>query len=213
MITALLVDDHMIARAGLKCILRSIPTIKVVGEASGGLEAVELVKQLNPQIVFMDIQMPGIDGLETTRRILSFNKTVKVIMLSVLTEDPYPSRLLETGAVSYLGKGCSTEELMYAVSNVLSDKRYIPKAMAQQIALKNIKKDYYTIFDTLSLREFQVAQLLMKGMEVKAIAKLFFLNIRTVVAYRHQVLEKLNCTNDVQLLLLAKKLGLTPFYR
>lgn len=205
MITVLIVDNHEIARIGIKYTLLSISKVKVVGEAARGLDALRLAKELKPQIVFMDIQMPGIDGLETTRKMMLGNPSVKIIILSAIKDDPYPTRLLEAGAMGYLTKGCPADEIIKALRTVSSGKRYITPAIAQQLALKHVSDEYNSAFDTLSLRELQIALLIIEGKGIQDIANTFFISPKTIMSYRHQIFKKLNITNEVQLVLLANQ--------
>jgi len=204
-ITVLIIDDHEIARAGIKYILLSVPKIKVVGEAARGLDALRLAKELKPDIVFMDIQMPGMDGLETTRKMVLANPAIKIIVLSAVQEDPYPARLLEAGVMGYLTKGCATDEIIKAIRAVTTGKRYVTPAIAQQLALKHVGTEHHTIFDTLSIRELQIALLIIEGKNLREIADIFFISPKTIMAYRHQIFTKLNVANEVQLVLLANQ--------
>lgn len=207
MTTVLLVDDHEIARVGVKYMLQSIAKVNVIGETGRGLEAVRLAKELNPDVVILDVHMPGMDGLEVTRKILLCNPAIRIIILSAFKEDPYPARLLEAGASAYLTKGCPPEEIAKAIRSVLSGKRYISPTIAHQLALKNTQQEETASFDILSLRELQIALMLIEGKEIKYISDTFYISPKTVMAYRHQIFKKLQVTNDVQLVLLAKKLG------
>lgn len=205
MITVLIVDNHEIARIGIKYTLLSMSKVKVVAEAARGLDALRLAKELKPQVVFMDIQMPGIDGLETTRKMILANPSIKIIILSAIKDEPYPTRLLEAGAMGYLTKGCPADEIIKALRTVTSGKRYITPTIAQQLALKHVSDEYNTVFDTLSLRELQIALLIIEGREIQDIANTFFISPKTIMAYRHQIFKKLNITNEVQLVLLANQ--------
>lgn len=205
MITVLIVDDHQIARIGIKNALSSVAKAKIVGEAARGSDALRLAKELKPEIVFMDIHMPGIDGLETTRKMVLANPGIKIIVLSAIKDDPYPTRLLEAGAMGYLTKGCFADEIIKALRTVASGKRYITATIAQQLALKQVSNEHNSAFDKLSLRELQIALLIIQGKNIQDIANIFFISPKTVMAYRHRLFEKLNVANEVQLVLSANR--------
>lgn len=205
MITVLIVDDHEIARAGIKSSLEAIPNLKVVGETSNGLDALQLAKELNPNVVLMDICMSGIDGLETTRKMIISNPLIKIIVITLLIDDPYPSRLLEAGAMGYLTKGCAAHELIKAIHAVMLGKRYVAPSIAQQLALKHVSHDDKSVFDALTLREMQLVLLLIEGKDIKYVSDIFFVSPKTLMTYRNQIFKKLNIKNEVQLILLAKK--------
>src|SRR5579862_3724565 len=136
MIKVLLVDDHDLVRIGIKRLLQDVTGLKVVGEASTGEEAVRLAKELIPEVVLMDLQMPGIGGLEATRKMIRHNPDIKILALTVCDDEPYPSRLLQAGAAGYITKGCDAEEMLKAIRLVYAGDRYISPDIAQQLALK-----------------------------------------------------------------------------
>ncbi|MCD6039649.1 MAG: uvrY [Gammaproteobacteria bacterium] len=199
--TAVLVDNP-IARMGLKSILESIPKIKVIGEATRALEAFSLVKTLKPQLVFMDVQLSNIDNIEIIKKIALFNQSIKIIIISTAT---HPSRLIEAGAFSYISKNSSADNITHALRIIATGKNYLMPVVERQ---KGKRNNHSLTFDALSLREFQIAQMLIQGQSVQSIAKLFFIDITTIIGYRHQILKKLRCHNDVQLVLLANKWNL-----
>ncbi len=205
MITVLIVDDHEITRAGIKTSIQVIPHLKVIGEAANGLDALQLAKELNPQVVLMDINMPGIDGLETTRKMMMLNPSLKIIVMTTRIDDPYPSRLLEAGAMGYLTKGCAVNELNKAIHAVMLGKRYLAPTIAQQLAIKHVSKNEKSIFDALTLREMQLVLLLIEGRDIKYVSDIFFVSPKTLMTYRNQIFKKLHVKNEVQLILLAKQ--------
>ncbi len=141
MIKVLVVDDHDLVRIGLVKLLAEQNGIEVVGDARDGEQAIILVKELKPDIVLMDIKMPGIGGLEATKRLLRQNPFVKIIIVSSCEEEPFPSRLLQAGASGFLGKGCHVEELLQAIVLAQSGQRYISPIVAQKMALKKIHRE------------------------------------------------------------------------
>lgn len=128
--TVVVVDDHDLIRVGICRLLTDVPDITVVGQASSGEEAISLVKDLSPDIVFMDIRMPGIGGLEATRRILARQPETKVIVVSAFNDEIYPATLLKAGACGYITKNADTEEIETAVETILAGKIYVSPQLA-----------------------------------------------------------------------------------
>jgi two-component system invasion response regulator UvrY len=212
-IKILLVDDHELVRIGIKRLLQDIPGIKVVGEASTGEEAVKIAKELIPNVVLMDVQMPGIGGLEATRKMVRHNPDIKVIALTVHGDEPYPSRLIQAGAVGYITKGCDAEEMMRAIRSVHSGQRYISGEIAQQLALKRFTKAEESPLDILSERELQIMLMITSGQKVQDISTKLCLSPKTVNSYRYRIFEKLSIDSDVELTLLAIRLGLVAGHK
>ena len=140
-ITVLLVDDHELVRAGIRSLLADVSGIKVIAEASTGEEAIKLAREKRPDVILMDIRMPGIGGLAATTKLLRFNPDVKIIALTVCGEEPFPSKLLQAGAAGYLTKGSDLSEMVQAIHSVYSGKRYISPGIAHQLALKHLSDD------------------------------------------------------------------------
>lgn len=207
-IKVLLVDDHELVRMGVKRLLQDILNIKVVGEASTGEEAVLLAKELLPDVVVMDLHMPGIGGLEATRKMIRHNPDIKILALTVYEDEPYPSRLLQAGASGYITKGCDPEEMIRAIRAIHSGQRYISPNIAQQIAIKRFTKGEDSLLDILSERELQIMLMITQGQKVQDIAKKLCLSPKTVNSYRYRIFEKLNIHSDVELTLMAMRLGM-----
>lgn len=208
MITVLLVDDHDLVRVGIRRLLSDIQGIKVVGEAKTGEEAVRIVRDLQPNVVLMDVKMPGIGGLEATRKLLRADPNVKVIALTVYGDEPFPSRLLQAGAAGYLTKGASLEEMVQAIRAVHAGQRYISPEVAQQLALKHLSDNEASPFESLSERELQVMIMITNGMKVQVISDKLYLSPKTVNSYRYRLFEKLGVNSDVELTHLAIRHGL-----
>lgn len=213
MIKVLLVDDHELVRIGIKRLLQDVTGIKVVGEAGTGEDAIRLVKDLNPDVILMDVQMPGIGGLEATRKMIRHNPDAKILALTVCDDEPYPSRLLQAGAAGYITKGCDPEEMIRAIRAVNSGQRYISSEIAQQLALKRFTKDEESPVDILSERELQIMLMITKGQKVQEISDALCLSPKTVNSYRYRIFEKLGIDSDVELTLLAIRLGLVEGHR
>lgn len=208
MIKVLLVDDHELVRLGVKRLLQDANGIKVVGEAKTGEEAIKLMKELLPDVVIMDVQMPGIGGLEATRKMIRYNPMVRILALTVCESEPYPSRLLQAGAAGYITKGCSADEMVKAVRLLYAGDRYISPEIAQQLALKRFSPEEKSPLDALSEREVQIMLMITQGQNVQQISDKLCLSPKTVNSYRYRIFEKLGIKSDVELTLLAVRLGI-----
>lgn len=208
MIKVLVVDDHDLVRMGITRMLADISGIKVVGEAATGEEALRLARELNPQVVLMDVKMPGIGGLEATRKLLRQDPDIRVVAVTVCDEEPFPSRLLKAGAAGYLTKGAALEEMVKAIRAVASGQRYISPEIAQQLALKGLEEEKASPFEVLSEREMQISMMIVNCQKVQEISDRLFLSPKTVNSYRYRIFEKLSIDSDVELTLLAVRHGL-----
>ncbi|EPI1331677.1 TPA: UvrY/SirA/GacA family response regulator transcription factor [Klebsiella pneumoniae] len=195
MINVLLVDDHELVRAGIRRILEDIKGIKVAGEACCGEDAVKWCRANSADVVLMDMNMPGIGGLEATRKIARSVAGTKVIMLTVHTENPLPAKVMQAGAAGYLSKGAAP--------------RYIASDIAQQMALSQIEPEKTeSPFASLSERELQIMLMITKGQKVNEISEQLNLSPKTVNSYRYRMFSKLNIHGDVELTHLAIRHGL-----
>lgn len=208
MINVLLVDDHDLVRVGIRRLLTDVKGIKVVGEAKSGEEAVRIARDLQPHVVLMDVKMPGIGGLEATRKLIRAHPDIKVIAVTVYGDEPFPSRLLQAGAAGYITKGSSLEEMVQAIRSVNSGQRYISPEVAQQLALKHLSDQEASPFDSLSERELQVMIMITNGQKVQEISDKLCLSPKTVNSYRYRLFEKLNVNSDVELTHLAMRHGM-----
>jgi two-component system, NarL family, invasion response regulator UvrY len=207
-INVLLVDDLDLVRTGIRKMLDDASGIKVVGEAKSGEDAVKMARKLKPQVVLMDVKMPGIGGFEATRKLVRMDPDIKVLILTICDNDLYPARLLQVGAAGYLTKGVSMEEMVQAIKTVFSGQRYISPEIASRLAFKHVTDKDDSPFESLSERELQVMLMITKGMKVQEIADSLCLSPKTVNSYRYRIFEKLTVKNDVELTLLAIKHGL-----
>lgn len=208
MIKVLLVDDHELVRTGIKRLLDDTSGIKVVGEAETGEEAFVEVKKHKPDVVLMDVNMPGIGGLEATRKLLQVDPSLKIIVVTIHAEEPFPTRLLEAGATGYLTKDCGINEIVNAIRSVCEGERYISADIAQEIALNVMPGSNQSPFQSLSQREMQVMLMVTQGQNVQAISDKLCLSPKTISTYRHRLFEKLNVENDVELTRLAIRHGM-----
>ncbi|SDA78983.1 two component transcriptional regulator, LuxR family [Pseudomonas sp. NFPP33] len=209
MIRVLVVDDHDLVRTGITRMLADIDGLQVVGEACTGEEALVKVRELKPDVVLMDVKMPGIGGLEATRKLMRSHPDIKVVAVTVCEEDPFPTRLLQAGAAGYLTKGAALDEMVQAIRLVFAGQRYIDPQIAQQLALKSFQpQNSGSPFDLLSEREIQIALMIANCHKVQNISDKLCLSPKTVNTYRYRIFEKLSITSDVELALLAVRHGM-----
>ena len=208
MITVMLVDDHDLVRSGIKRIIDDESGMKVVAEAHSGEQALKLAKQLQPNVVLMDLKMPGIGGYEATRKMLRFNPDAKILIVTVCTADLYPSKLLQAGAMGYLTKGATKEELIHAIRAVNSGQRYMSPDIANNLAIRHIDDKKRSPYEELSDREVQISIMVTTGVKVAEIADRLCLSPKTVNSYRYRIYEKLKIKTDVELTILAIRHGL-----
>ena len=205
MIKILVVDDHPLIRLGIRRLLDDVPDIEVSAEAENGDAALMLIKLHQPDIVLLDMKMPGIDGWEVARRLKKTNPKVNIIILSGIAIELFPVHILQLGAMGYLSKESSVDEIILAIRKVAQGERYIDTKIAQEIAINRLHTSEKTPFERLSEREMQVMLMLSKGQTVPSIAKNLFLSTKTVNGYRYRMFDKLGIKNDVELIYLAMK--------
>jgi two-component system, NarL family, invasion response regulator UvrY len=208
MINVMLVDDHDLVRSGIKHILDAVSGIRVVLEASTGEEAIKLARDNRVDVVLMDVKMPGIGGLEATRKLLRADPGLKVLVVTICSNEVFPARLLQVGAAGYLTKGASAEDMVKAIRSVYVGQRYISPDIARNLALKLVNDGQNTPLDELSEREMQVMLMITMGVRVPDIAEKLCLSPKTVNSYRYRIFEKLSVKNDVELTLFAIRQGL-----
>lgn len=206
---ALVVDDHELIRMGLCGLIESVPNITVVGECGSGEEALGAVRELEPDIVFMDIRMPGIGGLEATRRLMIARPGLKVIVITAMSDDIYPRQLLKAGAAGYITKSADQQEIQDALKTVMDDRVYVSPEIAQLIVVKGLSVGQeLSPLANLSQRELQIAQMITNGHRANDIAGVLNISPKTINTYKYRIFEKLGVSNDVELTLAAVKFGL-----
>jgi two-component system invasion response regulator UvrY len=203
----MVVDDHQLVRTGISRLLADAEGIEIVGQAGSGEDAIDMIKDVHPDVVLMDVQMPGIGGLEATRRSLRVDPDLKIIALTVYDDEPFPSRLMNAGAVGYLTKTANVEEMLKAIESVCDGQRYISSEIAQQLALKPFNHEAGSPFDTLSSREMQITLMVIGGLRVQEISDNLSLSPKTVNSYRYRIFDKLGVRNDVGLTKMSIKHG------
>jgi two-component system invasion response regulator UvrY len=204
MIKVLLVDDHEIVRSGVEALLNKAKDIKVVAVAKTGEDSVGAVARYQPDVVVMDINMPGIGGVEACRRILNDNPEVKIIALSVCNDGPIPLQLLRMGALGFISKGSPVEEMVTAIRRVMSGQRYLCAEVANNLAFIGLP-GHESPFSKLSQREAEVVSLILQGKTIKEMSEMLALSDKTINTYRYRLYEKLKVKNDVELTRLAIK--------
>ena len=210
-IKILLADDHKILRNGMRSMIEKEPDLEVVGEAENGITAVQMACDLNPDVVIMDIAMPGINGVDATREILSKAPEIKVLALSTYSEKQFIFTMLKAGALGYLVKDCAFEELVSAVRSVAENKIYIaPKVLNIVVKeyLNNKSQELPKDDVQLTPRERDVLRLITKGKNTKEIASELYVSVKTIETHRQNIMNKLGIHNVAELTLYAVQIGL-----
>ena len=206
-IRVMLVDDHAVVRMGFRMLLEGSDDIKVLGEAESGEDAVRQFAALKPDVIVMDISMPGIGGLEAIDRILAKDPNTRILALSAHEDVMHARRVLKAGAVGYLTKRSAAEELMRAIRVVHKGKTYLEPGIAQQMAVEQVSGQRNPV-DTLSEKEFKVFLSLARGQSVQEIADVMSLSPRTVGTHLYNIKQKLDASNSAELAIIAIRAGL-----
>ncbi|MCM2266303.1 MAG: response regulator transcription factor [Elusimicrobiales bacterium] len=207
----LICDDHKIFREGLRALLEKQPGVKVVGGARDGIEAVKLTKELSPDIVIMDISMPGLNGIEAARKLSKVKKSARVIALSMHNDRKYVTEIIKAGARAYLLKDSAFEELMDAIKAVSCGRFFLSAGITSIVLddyIKGPSRDPRSVFTLLSAREREVLQLLAEGLRTKEISQKLSLSVKTVETHRKKIMEKLGIASIAGLTRYAVKEGL-----
>jgi len=208
-VNVLLVDDHAVVREGYKRLLEKRGDISVIGEAATAADAYEQFCKLSPQVVVMDIALPGVSGIDAMRRMLARQPETRVLIFSMYEDPIFANRALRAGACGYVTKASAPNVLVEAVHVITRGKRYISADIAQKLALRNVAGDAEAN-DGLSAREFEVLRLLVQGLSVRDIAQSMGLNPKTIANHQSAIKQKLGADTAVQLLRIAESLGLDP---
>jgi DNA-binding NarL/FixJ family response regulator len=210
-IKVFIVDDHNIVREGLKTLMDRTSQIKIVGEAADGVNAVKLIKEAKPQVVIMDIGLPGLNGIEVTRKVLENNKQIKVIMLSMHTDKRFLMESFKAGAKGFILKECLFEELIQAIQTVAQGRTYLGPRIVDGVMRDYIShaENNASVFSLLSPKEREVLQMLAEGCNTKSIAAQLNISVKTVESRRMQLMEKLNLHSVAELTKYAIREGLT----
>jgi len=212
-IRLILVDDHKIVRTGLKSLLEDQPNLNVVGEAEDGHQAIRLASRLSPDLVIMDITMPGLNGIEATRRMVREVKGLGVIALSMHRDTHYLVDMLEAGAKGYLLKDCDFDELILAIRTVSKGGTYLSPAVSDTVAQGLLAKRQSRLPEKktqiLTSREREVVQMLSEGHSCREIADQLCISIKTVETHRQNIMQKLGLRSLASLTKFALREGLT----
>lgn len=207
-IKVLVVDDHDLVRMGIARMLDDDADIEVIAEADNGDVAVQLARTHRPDVVLLDVNMPNVGGVEATRRIKQIDDNIKVLAVSSLSAQPYPSMLLKAGVNGYITKGTPLDEMIRAIKKVHAGSKYFSHDVAEQLADAVLGEQSQSPFDALSEREKQVAIMVVNCQSVQEIADQLFVSVKTVNTYRYRIFEKLGINSDVKLTHLAIRHGL-----
>ncbi|MDN5674893.1 response regulator transcription factor [Pseudomonas putida] len=204
MYKALVVDDHPFIRATV-CILLRQARVEVVGQADNGIEAVRLARELLPELIILDIAMPGLDGLEVITRLKALQHPAKIVVLTSLLAEAYSLRCLQAGAAGYVAKTDDLGELSKAVSAVLSGYTYFPEVALSSVNCQDLRASEAQCIAGLTDRELMVLQHLARGLGNKAIGEAMLLSNKTISTYKTRLLEKLRLTSVVDLADFARR--------
>lgn len=209
-VRVVLADDHTLVRAGIRALLEKLPNVQVVGEANDGRGAVELVKKHLPDVVVMDLAMPGLNGLEATERITKESQKVRVLILSIHNNEEYVWRAFKAGAMGYLLKKAATAELEAAIGQVMQDEMYLsPDISVRPHEIKEAKMtEVKRPLQQLTTRQREILQLIAEGRNTKEIAFIVKVSTKTVEYHRTQLMDRLNIHDIPGLVRLALREGL-----
>ena len=208
-----LVDDHRMFREALRPLLAQTPGFEIAGEAGDGQQAIELCAQLAPDVVIMDVSMPGLNGIEATRRILAERPQTRVVVLSMHADRRFVAETLRAGAAAYVLKDAGFAELVRALQAVAEGRTYLSEPVRQLVVqeyVAGLQREDRSAFSLLSAREREVLQLVAEGVSTKEIGDRLSVSVKTVETHRRQIMEKLDLHSVAELTKYAIREGLTP---
>jgi two-component system response regulator NreC len=212
-VTILVADDHRLFRDGLRTLLGRERNVRVVAETTDGAETVAAVAELKPDVVLMDISMPGLNGIEAARRIAKESAAIRVIMLSMHSDRRFVTESLKAGAVGYLLKDCAFEEVLLAIKTVSAGGMYLSRELSESVIREYVaiaQSSPKSAFAILTAREREVLQLLAEGKSTKETAAGLHVSVKTVETHRKQIMDKLDIRSVAELTKYAVREGLTP---
>jgi DNA-binding NarL/FixJ family response regulator len=204
--TIVLVDDHAVVRAGVRRLLEQEPLFEVIGEAESGEKAYQIFGELKPDVMVMDLSMPGMGGLESIRRILMRYEKAKILVLSMHEDLSFANQALKLGAKGYLTKNTLADDLVKSIETVTQGDVFLSDEIAKKMAMQSISGNQDPVHD-LSAREFEIFRLLAEGLDIDAIASTLNISSKTVSNYQTMIKQKLNINTPIELIRYAIKVG------
>ena len=204
--TIVLVDDHAVVRAGVRRLLEQEPLFEVIGEAESGEKAYQIFGELKPDVVVMDLSMPGMGGLEAIRRTLMRYEKAKILVLSMHEDLSFANQALKLGAKGYLTKNTLADDLVKSIETVTQGDVFLSDEIAKKMAMQSISGNQDPV-DELSAREFEIFRLLAEGLDIDAIASTLNISSKTVSNYQTMIKQKLNINTPIELIRYAIKVG------
>ena len=212
-IRILVADDHVLIRAGVRSLLQSIADFQVVGEASDGMEAMELVSALRPDVLLTDIAMPNLNGLKVAEQVAEKYPDVRVIIVSMHTNEEFVAQAVKAGAAGYLLKDADGSELEFAIRAVTRGESYLTPAISKQVMasyMSLVNSSHQHIADPLTHRQQEILKLIAEGVSTKGIAKVLEISVKTVETHRSQIMQRLDIHDIPGLVRYAMRTGLVP---
>jgi len=213
MTTIVLADDHPVVQQGLRTLLEAEPDLRIVGQASDGLEAAQLTERLQPDVLVLDLMMPGLNGLEVTRQVSARSRKTRVLILSMYENEAYVLEALRNGAAGYVLKAACSSDLVHAVRTVAAGRRYLSPALSERAIEAYVQKTEAVpldLYETLTTREREVLHLAAEGFTNPEIADRLCISPRTVETHRANVMRKLGLENQTDLIRYAIRRGIIP---
>ncbi len=211
-IRVVLADDHALVRQGLRALLESRPRFTVIGEADNGRKAIQLVEDLQPDVIVMDIGMPGLNGLEATRQIIGQGSETKVVILSMYTDEIYVHQALRAGASAYVLKRAVYNELQLAIEAARRGEKYLSPGISGVVVEAYLRatpvSDRQKAYELLTSRQREVLQLVAEGRSRREIAEMLCISPKTVARHRENLMTRLNIQDEVELVKFALRIGL-----
>ncbi|CAM8434024.1 CitB Response regulator containing a CheY-like receiver domain and an HTH DNA-binding domain [Candidatus Methylopumilus universalis] len=204
--TIVLVDDHAVVRAGVRRLLEQEPLFEVIGEAESGEKAYQILAELKPDVMVMDLSMPGMGGLESIRRILMRYEKAKILVLSMHEDLSFANQALKLGAKGYLTKNTLADDLVKSIETVTQGDVFLSDEIAKKMAMQSISGNQDPVHE-LSAREFEIFRLLAEGFDIDAIASTLNISSKTVSNYQTMIKQKLNINTPIELIRYAIKVG------
>jgi len=204
--TIVLVDDHAVVRAGVRRLLEQEPLFEVIGEAESGEKAYQIFGELKPDVMVMDLSMPGMGGLESIRRILMRYEKAKILVLSMHEDLSFANQALKLGAKGYLTKNTLADDLVKSIETVSQGDVFLSDEIAKKMAMQSISGNQDPVHE-LSAREFEIFRLLAEGLDIDAIASTLNISSKTVSNYQTMIKQKLNINTPIELIRYAIKVG------